>query len=228
MIAGSARFLCTSSDRQRVETYPSLEFGSCQCAAAEHDAKKPALGPGAEQRAARSLAFKKPKSHRWRAHRSLTSWPDALSARRRAPFFGPPSKYGPSSNHKEANPIKKIAVHVIRTLSPFFANGAVALTFISAPISIGTANAQQSATEREALRDRSRRVPLFFSFAIRFGTRSSAFFTAGSTLSRSKFLPGSAKLANQEWVIGNGLCFHKIGSILALLMVGFACRTQTA
>ena len=46
--------------------------------------------------------------------------------------------------------MKKLAVPVIRTLSRFFATAAVALTFASAPISIDTAKAQQSATEQEA------------------------------------------------------------------------------
>ena len=46
--------------------------------------------------------------------------------------------------------MKKQAFHVIRTLWPFFATAAVALTFVSAPISINTAQAQQSATEQEA------------------------------------------------------------------------------
>src|SRR5690349_6713193 len=46
--------------------------------------------------------------------------------------------------------MKKQAFPVIRTLSPFFATAAVALTFVSAPISIDTAKAQQSATEQEA------------------------------------------------------------------------------
>jgi hypothetical protein len=46
--------------------------------------------------------------------------------------------------------MKKLAVPVIRTLSRFFATAAVALTFVSAPISIDTAKAQQSATEQEA------------------------------------------------------------------------------
>jgi hypothetical protein len=46
--------------------------------------------------------------------------------------------------------MKKQAFHVIRNLSPFFATVSVALTFVSAPISIDTAKAQQSATEQEA------------------------------------------------------------------------------
>ena len=58
--ARSARFLCSSSDRQRVETHPSLEFGRCQSAAPEHDAKKPAFGCWVEQRAGRSLG-KRPR-----------------------------------------------------------------------------------------------------------------------------------------------------------------------
>ena len=48
-----ARFLCSSSDRQRVETHPSPEFERCQCAATKHDAKRPAFGCRAEQRAFR-------------------------------------------------------------------------------------------------------------------------------------------------------------------------------
>jgi hypothetical protein len=50
----STRFLCSSSDCQRVETHPSLEFGRCQCTAPEHNVKK--------QRAARSLIFTRQKS----------------------------------------------------------------------------------------------------------------------------------------------------------------------
>ena len=46
--------------------------------------------------------------------------------------------------------MKKQAFHVIRTLSPFFATAAVALTFVLTPISVDTAQAQQSATEQEA------------------------------------------------------------------------------
>ena len=42
------------------------------------------------------------------------------------------------------------AFHAIRTLSRFFATATVALTFVSAPISIDTAKAQQSTTEQEA------------------------------------------------------------------------------
>jgi hypothetical protein len=44
--------------------------------------------------------------------------------------------------------MKKLAVHAIRTLSPLFATAALA--FVSAPISIDTAKAQQSITEQEA------------------------------------------------------------------------------
>jgi hypothetical protein len=46
--------------------------------------------------------------------------------------------------------MKKQPFHVIRTLSPFFATAAVAFTFVSAPILIDTAKAQQSVTEEEA------------------------------------------------------------------------------
>src|SRR3984893_11161588 len=46
--------------------------------------------------------------------------------------------------------MKKLAVPVIRTFSPFLATAAVALTFVSAPISIDAGQAQQSATEQEA------------------------------------------------------------------------------
>src|SRR5215510_10590059 len=46
--------------------------------------------------------------------------------------------------------MKKLAVHLMRTLSPFLAMAAVALTFVSAPISLDTAKAQQSPTEQEA------------------------------------------------------------------------------
>jgi len=42
------------------------------------------------------------------------------------------------------------AFHAIRTLSRFFATATVALAFVSAPISIDTAKAQQSTTEQEA------------------------------------------------------------------------------
>ena len=42
------------------------------------------------------------------------------------------------------------AFHAIRTLSRFFATATVALTFVSVPISIDTAKAQQSTTEQEA------------------------------------------------------------------------------
>jgi hypothetical protein len=48
------------------------------------------------------------------------------------------------------HPMKKQAFHVIRTLWPFFAKAAVALTFVSAPISINTAQAQQPPTAQEA------------------------------------------------------------------------------
>jgi hypothetical protein len=48
------------------------------------------------------------------------------------------------------HPMKKQAFHVIRPLSPFFAMAAVALTFVAAPISIDTAQAQQSPTAQEA------------------------------------------------------------------------------
>jgi hypothetical protein len=47
--------------------------------------------------------------------------------------------------------MKKQAFPVIRTLSPFFATAAAALTFVSAPISIDTAKAQQPVTEQEDL-----------------------------------------------------------------------------
>ena len=46
--------------------------------------------------------------------------------------------------------MKKQAINPIKTISPFLATAAVALTFVSAPISIDTANAQQSVTEQEA------------------------------------------------------------------------------
>jgi hypothetical protein len=46
----------------------------------------------------------------------------------------------------DRHPMKKQAFHVVRTLSPFFAQAAVALTFVSEQ----TAKAQQSATEQEA------------------------------------------------------------------------------
>ena len=46
--------------------------------------------------------------------------------------------------------MNKQAFHAIRTLSRFFATATVALTFVSAPISIDTAKAQQSTTEQEA------------------------------------------------------------------------------
>jgi hypothetical protein len=46
--------------------------------------------------------------------------------------------------------MKKQTFHLIRTMSPFFATAAVALTIASAPICIDTAKAQQSATEQEA------------------------------------------------------------------------------
>ena len=46
--------------------------------------------------------------------------------------------------------MKKQTFHLIRTISPFFATAAVALTFVSATTSIDTAKAQQSATEQEA------------------------------------------------------------------------------
>jgi hypothetical protein len=48
------------------------------------------------------------------------------------------------------HPMNNQAFHAIRTLSRFFATATVALTFVSAPISIGTAKAQQSTTEQEA------------------------------------------------------------------------------
>ncbi len=71
-----ARFLCSSSDRQRVETHPSLEFGRGQRAAPEHDARKPAFGCWAQQQAARSLAFARPKSYRRGIHSALNSRQD--------------------------------------------------------------------------------------------------------------------------------------------------------
>src|SRR5271165_7175290 len=55
-----------------------------------------------------------------------------------------------TQDDEDTQPMKKQAFHVIRTLSPFFATATVALTFVSAPISIDTAKAQQSATEQEA------------------------------------------------------------------------------
>ena len=46
--------------------------------------------------------------------------------------------------------MNKQAFRAVRTLSRFFATATVALTFVSAPISIDTAKAQQSTTEQEA------------------------------------------------------------------------------
>jgi len=46
--------------------------------------------------------------------------------------------------------MKKRAISPIETLSPFLATAAVAFTFVSAPIFIDTAQAQQSATQQEA------------------------------------------------------------------------------
>ena len=46
--------------------------------------------------------------------------------------------------------MKKQTFHLIRTISPFFGTAALSLTFVLAPISIDTAQAQQSATEQEA------------------------------------------------------------------------------
>ena len=46
--------------------------------------------------------------------------------------------------------MKKQAITPFRTLSPFFATAAVALTFVSAPLPVNTARARQSVTEQEA------------------------------------------------------------------------------
>jgi len=56
----------------------------------------------------------------------------------------------PSAITKKQPPMKKLVVPEIRTLSRFFATAAVTLTFVSAPISIDIAKAQQSVTEQEA------------------------------------------------------------------------------
>jgi len=57
IVAWLARFfLCSFSDRQRVETYPSLEFERFQCTAPKDDAKRPAFSCRAEQRAFRPAA----------------------------------------------------------------------------------------------------------------------------------------------------------------------------
>ena len=48
------------------------------------------------------------------------------------------------------NPMKKQTINPIKTRSPLLATAALSLTFVSAPISTGTAKAQQSVTEQEA------------------------------------------------------------------------------
>jgi hypothetical protein len=103
----------------------------------------------------------------------------------------------------------------------------VALTFISAPISIDTANAQQSATEREAYAFGVDRTSIFFLCnSVRHALER--FLYRGIDLVEVEILAGlgevsQSRVGNRKWS-----CFHKIGSILALLMVGFARRTQTA
>ena len=51
---------------------------------------------------------------------------------------------------RKTQPMRKQAIDVLRDLLPFFGATALVLTFVLAPISIDTAQAQQSATEEEA------------------------------------------------------------------------------
>ena len=51
---------------------------------------------------------------------------------------------------RKTQPMRKQAIDVLRDLLPFFVAKALVLTFVLAPISIDTAQAQQSATEEEA------------------------------------------------------------------------------
>ena len=65
-------------------------------------------------------------------------------------FPTPTTKVQPPIHDEAKHPMNNQAFHAIRTLSRFFATATVALTFVSVPISIDTAKAQQSTTEQEA------------------------------------------------------------------------------